>query len=201
MTWPPAVEELEDDAYTELVERVMDEASTPDFDHLSPEALVDDILDNVPRAFIDAALEEVWRAEPSARERVLGSYEKDTIGGRLVLRGCLRDYLIRYAQLIRAFPDSDEREKDGRLVRRRATRDAYSIFTLARKWGAERGDAEPQTIGDYIAALLRDDQRTWYFGPDARIPALRDEEDCWVLANVLGRYAAAGRTGSDNPQP
>ena len=72
LTWPPAVEVLEDDAYTELVERVMDEANTSDFDHFSPEDLVDDLLDNVPRAFIDAALEEVWPTDVERRLDPLG---------------------------------------------------------------------------------------------------------------------------------
>ena len=201
LTWPPQLDELDSDAYTELCERAIEEAEHPDYARLSPENLVDDLLDcveDVRPGFVDAALEELWQREPSAEDAIARAHAPDNDERRGILLGVLRHHLIRYVKLTRAFPsiedaDASAREIDGRLVRRRATRDPFSIFTLARKWGAERTDVEPEQIGDYIASLLRPDQRECYFGENARIPALADEPDCWTLAHSLSRYAAAGR--------
>jgi hypothetical protein len=200
LTWPPQLDELDSDAYTELCERAMEEAERPDFARFSAEDLVDDLLDcveDVRRGFVDAAVEELWQREPSAQDAIERAHAPDAGERREILVGVLRHHLIRYVKLTRAFPsiedaDAHAREIDGRLVRRRATRDPFSIFTLARKWGTERSHVGPEQIGDYIASLLRPDQREWYFGENARIPALDDELDCWALAHSLGRYAAAG---------
>jgi hypothetical protein len=201
LTWPPQLDELDSDAYTELCERAIEEAERPDYARFSPEDLVDDLLDcveDVRPGFVDAALEELWQREPSAQHAVELAHAPDADARREILVGVLRHHLIRYVKLTRAFPsiedaDAHAREIDGRLLRRRTTRDPFSIFTLARKWGTERSNVEPEQIGDYIASLLRPDQREWYFGENARIPALDDELDCWALARTLGSYAAAGR--------
>jgi hypothetical protein len=207
LTWPPQVDELDSDAYTALCERASEEAERPDYARFSPEELVDDLLDcveDVRRGFVDAAVEELWQREPSAQDAIERAHAPDADERREILVGVLRDHLTRYVKLARAFPsiedtDAHTREIDGRLVRRRATRDPFSIFTLARKWGVERSDVEPEQIGDYIASLLRADQREWYFGENARIPALGDEPDCWALARTLGRYAAASRDNRSSP--
>ena len=201
LTWPPQLDELDSDAYTELCERAIEEAERPDYARFSPEDLVDDLLDcveDVRPGFVDAALEELWQREPSAQNAMARAHAPDNDERRKILLDFLCRYLIRYVKLTRAFPsiedaDADAREIDGRFVRRRATSSPFAIFGIAKKWGAERTDVEPEQIGDYIASLLRPDQREWYFGANARIPALEDELDCWALARSLDRYAAASR--------